>query len=55
MPNIQEEFVVVKLFKLVKGPTHNEPPITNEDFSASLETIVQELVGDGVIVEIEKG
>lgn len=54
MAKIQEELVVVKLSKLVKD---QETPssLTNEDFAVNLEAIVQELVGDSVIVEIEKG
>lgn len=55
MPNIQEEYVVIKLYKLVKGDPKDSPPLTNGDFSTNVETIIQELVGDGIIVEIEKG
>ena len=55
MPSIQEEYIVIKLYKLVKGDVNGAPPLTNDDFSASVESIIQELVGDGVIVEIEKG
>lgn len=53
MAKIQEEVVVIKLSKLVKN-LEDAAPLTNEDFSANLEAIVQELVGDAVIVEIDK-
>lgn len=55
MPSIQEEYVVIKLYKLVKGDANDAPPLTNGDFATNAEAIIQELVGDGVIVEIEKG
>jgi hypothetical protein len=54
MAKIQEEIIVVKLSKLIKEATDNVDSLTNNDFSANLEAIVQELVGETVIVEIEK-
>ncbi len=54
MAKIQEEVVVIRLSKLVKNTTEDVSPLTNKDFSANLEAILQELVGDTVVVEIEK-
>lgn len=53
MAKIQEEIVLIKLSKLLKNSDEHES-LTNEDFPANLEAIVQELVGDAVVVEIEK-
>jgi hypothetical protein len=54
MAKIQEEIILVKLSKLIKESTDNVESLTNNDFSTNLEAIVQELVGEAVIVEIEK-
>lgn len=54
MAKIYEETVTIKLSKLIKNSDKDNVQLTNEDFSANLEAIVQELVGDTVIVEIEK-
>jgi hypothetical protein len=51
MAKIQEEIVVIKLSKLVKEVGSS---LTTEDFVQNVEAIVQELVGDSVIVEVEK-
>jgi len=52
MAQIQEEIVVIKLSKLVKGDAQS--PLVGDDFEATVESIVQELVGSTVIVEVEK-
>jgi hypothetical protein len=54
MAKIQEELVVIRLSKLIKSTGEDTGPLTNKDFSANLEAIVQELVGETVVVEIEK-
>lgn len=54
MASIHEEVVVIKLSKLVKSSDENTSPIANNELTVSLEQIVQELVGSGVIVEVEK-
>jgi hypothetical protein len=55
MAQIQEEIIVIKLSKLVKD-ANAAPPLMDAISPAlvNIEEIVQELVGDGVIVEIEK-
>lgn len=55
MAKVQTEIVVVKLSKLIKDTTEDVAPLTNRDFDSNLEAIVQELVGENVLVEIEKG
>lgn len=52
MAQIQEEVVVIKLSKLIKGDA--VAPLVGDDFEATVESIVQELVGDTVIVEVER-
>lgn len=54
MARVQTEIIVVKLSKLIKDNAE-DVTLVNEDFDANLEAIVQELVGDNVLVEIEKG
>ncbi len=55
MAKIQTEIIVLKLSKLIKDTTEDVANLTNDDFNANLEAIVQELVGDNVLVEIEEG
>lgn len=55
MAKVQTEIIVVKLSKLIKDNTNEVDSLVNEDFDSNLEAIVQELVGDNVLVEIEKG
>lgn len=54
MAKIQEEVVTIRLSKLIKSADDDVAPLTNNDFSANLEAILQELVGETVVVEIEK-
>lgn len=53
MAKIVEENVVIKVSKLVRSDMGTQDIITTETLQA-LEQVVQELVGDSVIVEIEK-
>ena len=55
MAKIQTEIIVVKLSKLIKDNTSDDHSLVNEDFDFNLEAIVQELVGDNILVEIERG
>ena len=52
MAKIQEELIVIKLSKLHKDKNTQAPGLANEDVVAGLEAVVQELVGNDVIVEI---
>lgn len=55
MAKIKEELIVVKLSKLVKDSTEDGESITTHDLIGNLEAVVQELVSDGIVVEIIKG
>jgi hypothetical protein len=52
MAKIVEEVVVIKLSKLVKDGAN--AGIVTADLQTALEQVAQELVGDSVIVEVEK-
>ena len=54
MAKIQEEIVTIRLSKLVKNSEADIISLTNKDFTSNLEAILQELVGESIIVEIEK-
>jgi hypothetical protein len=54
MAKIAEEIVVIKLSKLVKDNEISCVQWINAETLANLEAVAQELVGDGVVVEIEK-
>jgi hypothetical protein len=52
MALIVEEVIVIKLSRIVKDKASNVPPaMGNQEMLTTLESVVQELVGDGVIVE----
>jgi hypothetical protein len=55
MAKVQTEIIVVKLSKLVKDTDDDVSQLVNNDIESSLEAIVQELVGDQILVEIERG
>lgn len=55
MARVHTEVIVVKLSKLIKDTSENIDPISNKDIETNLEEIVQELVGENILVEIEKG
>jgi hypothetical protein len=52
MAKIVEEIIIIKLSKLVKDDV-TQGIVTN-DLQVALEHVAQELVGDSVIVEVEK-
>jgi hypothetical protein len=55
MAKIYEEVLVIKMSKLVKDDqdeTHGA--LASKDTVAALEQVVQELVGDSIVVEIEQ-
>lgn len=52
MAQIIEENIVIKVSKLVKN--NSGESLVQEDTLAALEQVAQELLGDGVIVEVEK-
>lgn len=54
MAKIQEELIVIKLSKLHKDNEQEMSAIAGNEIVAGLEQVVQELVGDGVVVEVIK-
>lgn len=54
MAKIHEELVIVKLSRLTKDSEADVVPVAGHDVVTSLEVLVQELVGNGVVVEIIK-
>jgi hypothetical protein len=53
MAKIFEEIVVIKLSKLVKDNTTPDTVATDEVLSA-LASVAEELVGSGIVVEVER-
>jgi hypothetical protein len=54
MAKIVENVIVIKLSKLVKVDDASDHQMANDDIISALEQVVQELVGDNIIVEIER-
>lgn len=53
MAKIQEQLIVIKLSKLIKDSEPSDTPIVGGDVTDSLDQVVQQLVGDNVVVEVE--
>lgn len=53
MAKIHEEIIVIKLSKLVRND-QGAGALAGEETVAAMETVVQELVGTDIIVEIEQ-
>ena len=53
MAKVYEEVIIIKVSKLVKDDA-DIPLIATDEVTVALEQVAQELVGSGVIVEIER-
>ena len=53
MAKIQEEVIVIKLSRLIKDNV-DATSVASEDILKALEQVAQELVGDNIVVEVEK-
>ena len=53
MAKIVEDIVIIKFSKIVKD-SDSGAEIINSDIQTALEQVAQELVGDAVVVEVEK-
>lgn len=53
MAKIHEEIVVIKLSKLIKD-SEQGPAVAGDDIITALQSVAEELVGPGVVVEVEK-
>ena len=58
MARIQEEVIVITVSKLHKNPTKDdmvvEDEIVNEETMAALVSVAEELLGNSVVVEVNK-
>jgi len=54
MAHIKEEILLVKVSTLIKSNENLEPSVLSDDIVSTLEQVVTELLGKGVVVEIEK-
>jgi hypothetical protein len=52
MAKIQEEIIVIKVSKLLRDADASDAKIMSTDAVSSLEAVIQELTGAGVLVEI---
>ena len=53
MAKIHEEIIVIRLSRLVKETDQPESAVT-EDLIVSLTAVMEELVGSGIVVEVEQ-
>lgn len=53
MAKIVEDVIVIKLSKLVKD-SEKDSKLSNSEIESALEQVAQELVGEGVVVEVER-
>lgn len=53
MAQIHSENIVITLSTLTKDTDANRPVLANDDVRSALEQVAQELVGSGVIVEVQ--
>jgi hypothetical protein len=54
MAKIHEEVVVIKLAKLIKERDTAEQYIATNELCEALQAVAEELVGPGVVVEVER-
>lgn len=54
MAKIVEESLQIKFSRIVKNQDDASTSILGSDIQVALEQVAQELVGDGVVVEVEK-
>ena len=54
MAKIVEDVIVIKFSKIVKDSEEDNTGIAGHDIQQALEQVAQELVGDSVVVEIER-
>jgi hypothetical protein len=54
MAKIHEEIVVIKLSKLVKEKDESSELVATDDICNALQSVAEELLGGGVVVEVER-
>ena len=54
MAKIHEEVVVIKLSKLIKDKDEDTGLVASNDICEALQSVAEELLGSGVVVEVER-
>ncbi len=54
MAKLYEEVVVLKLSTLVKDKNNEEIYLADNEFCSNIEQVAQELLGQNIIVEVER-
>ena len=54
MAKIVEDVVLIKFSKIVKDTDNDGPNLAGPDVQQALEQVAQELVGEGIVVEVVK-
>jgi len=54
MAKIHEEVVVIKLSKLIKEKDAGSELVATDDICDALQSVAEELLGSGVVVEVER-
>lgn len=54
MARIQEEVIVITISKLLKNNDEAGTEIVSEDVMTALSSVAEELLGNGVVVEVNK-
>ncbi len=54
MARIQEEVIVITVSKLQKNGTDTDSEIVSDDTMAALASVAEELLGNSVVVEVNK-
>ena len=54
MAKIHEEVVVIKLSKLIKETDQSSELVATDDICDALQSVAEELLGAGIIVEVTK-
>lgn len=54
MAKIHEEVVVIKLSKLIRDKDGEEQYIATNDVCDALQSVAEELLGSGIVVEVER-
>ena len=52
MAQIKEELIVIKVSQMIRDKGDDTPSLIDDEFMATIEPVVQELVGNKAIVEI---
>jgi hypothetical protein len=54
MAKLHEEVVILKLSKLVKENSSEQATLADNDFCTAIEEVAQQLIGENIIVEVER-